>query len=316
MDEQAEQVIREKILAAFPAAYRGEETGTASGSDKEHIWLVDPNDGTSAYLKGWRGSAVSIALVRQGALVLGVVYAPTYPDDNGDLFAWAEGCGPVTRNGKAVTINLADKDLKGADDVPAIVFISQDADKTPAANAACVAPARFIAMPSIAYRLALVAAGEGVAAVSLNSPGDWDYAGGHALLRGAGGVLIDQDGKLIGYSPSGKSSCHWCFGGAPAAVEVLCHRKWKSVLGSPPKSSAPFALVFPARGSAVSDPGRLSAPKAVCSASWRAIRWAAWWSSVRRRASSRSILPASGTWLMAAIGESWRGSLRTIRRWP
>ena len=131
VDEQAEQVIREKILAAFPAAYRGEETGTASGSDKEHIWLVDPNDGTSAYLKGWRGSAISIALVRQGALVLGVVYAPTYPDDNGDLFAWAEGCGPSMRNGKAVTINLADKDLKGADDVPAIVFISQDADKTP-----------------------------------------------------------------------------------------------------------------------------------------------------------------------------------------
>ncbi|MCY2991196.1 MAG: hypothetical protein NTY19_25460 [Planctomycetota bacterium] len=52
----------------------GEETGTASGGDTEHIWLVDPNDGTSAYLKGWRGSAVSLALVRQGVLVLGVVY--------------------------------------------------------------------------------------------------------------------------------------------------------------------------------------------------------------------------------------------------
>lgn len=143
VDEQAEQVIRKKILAAFPAAYRGEETGSASGGDTEHIWLVDPNDGTSAYLKGWRGSAVSIALVRQGALVLGVVYAPTYPDDNGDMFAWAEGCGPVTRNGTPVTTSLADKDLKGDDDVPAIVFISQDADKNPAANAACVAPARL-----------------------------------------------------------------------------------------------------------------------------------------------------------------------------
>ena len=79
VDEEAEQVIREKILAAFPAAYRGEETGTASGGDGEHIWLVDPNDGTSAYLKGWRGSAVSIALVRKGVLVLGVVYAPVLP---------------------------------------------------------------------------------------------------------------------------------------------------------------------------------------------------------------------------------------------
>ncbi|MCY2994647.1 MAG: hypothetical protein NTY19_43315 [Planctomycetota bacterium] len=112
VDEEAEQVIRKKILAVFPAAYRGEETGTTSGGDTEHTWLVDPNDGTSAYLKGWRGSAVSIALVRQGVLVLGVVYAPCYPDDNGDLFAWAEGCGPVMRNGKPVTTSLVDKNLK------------------------------------------------------------------------------------------------------------------------------------------------------------------------------------------------------------
>ena len=41
MDEQAEQVIREKILAAFPAAYRGEETGSATGGDKEHFgWSI------------------------------------------------------------------------------------------------------------------------------------------------------------------------------------------------------------------------------------------------------------------------------------
>lgn len=258
VDEQAERVIREKILAAFPAAYRGEETGTASGGDPEHVWLVDPNDGTSAYLKGWRGSAVSIALVRKGVLVLGVVYASTYPDDNGDLFAWAEGCGPVTRNGKPVTTNLADKDLNGSGDVPAIVFLSQDGDRNPTANAACVVPARFIAMPSIAYRLALVAAGEGVAAVSLNGPGAWDYAGGHALLVGAGGTLIDQDGKPIGYGPHGESHSQWCFCGAPAAVEALCRRDWGSVFGSPTKSTSPYALVRPERGAAVPDPGQLS----------------------------------------------------------
>jgi ADP-ribosylglycohydrolase/fructose-1,6-bisphosphatase/inositol monophosphatase family enzyme len=258
VDEQAEQVIREKLLAAFPAAYCGEETGTASGGDSEYIWLVDPNDGTSAYLKGWRGSAVSIALLRKGVPVLGVVYAPTYPDDNGDLFAWAEGCGPVTRNGKPVTTNLADKDLKGGDDVPAIVFISQDADKNPAANAACAAPERFIAMPSIAYRLALVAAGEGVAAVSLNGPGAWDYAGGHALLIGAGGILVDQDGRPIGYGPRGESHSRWCFGGAPAAVEALYRRDWGNVFGTPAESASPYAMVRPERGAAVPDPGQLS----------------------------------------------------------
>lgn len=258
VDEQAEQVIREKILAAFPAAYLGEETGSADGDDAEHVWLVDPNDGTSAYLKGWRGSAVSIALIHRGAPVLGVVYAFGYPDDNGDLFAWAEGCGPLTRNGRPVTTNLADKGLDGDDDVPAIVFISQDADKNPAGNAACVTPARFIAMPSIAYRLALVAAGEGVAAVSLNGPGAWDYAGGHALLTGVGGVLIDQDGKLIGYDSRGESHSGWCFGGALAAVATLCRHDWDKVFHLPTKPASPFSLVRPERGAAEPDPGRLS----------------------------------------------------------
>lgn len=258
VDEHAEQLIRERILNAFPAAYRGEETGSATGGDPDHIWLVDPNDGTSAYLKGWRGSAVSIALLRDGKPVLGVVYSPCYPDDNGDLFAWAEGCGPVTRNEKPVTTNLADMDLNGSDDIPAVAFISQGADNNSVANADCVTPARFIAMPSIAYRLALVAAGEGVAAVSLNGPGAWDYAGGHALLIGAGGALIDQDGQPIGYDSQGHSGCGWCFGGAPAAVETLARRNWKSVFRGVQKTATLVGLILPTRGEAVSDLGRLS----------------------------------------------------------
>lgn len=257
-DEPAERMIRKIILEAFPAAYRGEETGSVSAGDDEHIWLVDPNDGTSAYLKGWRGSAVSIALLRDGVPVLGVVYAFCYPDDGGDMIAWAEGCGPITRNGKPITTQLADVDLNGGATLPDIVFVSQSADNNSAANADCTKPARFIAMPSIAYRLALVAAGEGVAGVSLNGPGDWDYAGGHALLLAAGGVLINQDGKPITYTRSGESSCHWCFGGAPAAVESLCQRDWRSVRTSGPRFSPPFRLTFPERGRAITDPGRLA----------------------------------------------------------
>ena len=61
-------------------------------------------------------------------------------------------------------------------------------------------------MPSIAYRLALVAAGEGVAAVSLNGPVGWDYAAGHALVSAAGGVLLDQRGAKVTYGRDGSSS--------------------------------------------------------------------------------------------------------------
>jgi hypothetical protein len=106
-DVEAEHAIRARLAAAFPAwAYLGEETGRGAGEAEAPTWLVDPNDGTRDYLKGRRGSAVSIGLARGGRPVLGVVYAFGYPDDRGDLFAWAEGEGPLTRNGQAVTTRL------------------------------------------------------------------------------------------------------------------------------------------------------------------------------------------------------------------
>ncbi|MFN8093695.1 MAG: inositol monophosphatase family protein [Vicinamibacteria bacterium] len=181
-DTEAERLIRARLLAAFPGwGYLGEETGRVEGEAGRPVWLVDPNDGTRDYLKGRRGSAVSIALLVDRQPRLGVVFAFAYPDHRGDLFAWAEGCGPVTRNGQPLDPRLP-ADL-GAGDV---VLVSSAGDRDSAGNLRCVAPARFRTVPSIAHRLALVAAGEAAAAVSLNWPGAWDYGAGHALLRGAG----------------------------------------------------------------------------------------------------------------------------------
>src|SRR5689334_3178719 len=77
-DNLAEAAIRDLLEAAYPEfGARGEEL---SGRDRpardadRHVWLIDPNDGTRDYLKGYRGSAVSIALLRDGAPVAGVVY--------------------------------------------------------------------------------------------------------------------------------------------------------------------------------------------------------------------------------------------------
>src|SRR5688572_7427606 len=94
-DVEAERAIRRRLEDAFPDwSYLGEETGSRRGDPAAPIWLVDPNDGTRDYLVGRRGSAVSIGLVHERRPVLGVVNAFGYPDDDGELFAWAEGCGP------------------------------------------------------------------------------------------------------------------------------------------------------------------------------------------------------------------------------
>jgi fructose-1,6-bisphosphatase/inositol monophosphatase family enzyme len=113
-----------------------------------HCWVVDPHDGTGAFLDGRRGSSVSIALLRDRVPVLGVVYAYAYPGNEGDLISWAEGCGPVRRNGELMPARLDSRDL----DRDAIVAFSYVAAQSPAANARAVAPARFLS--SIAYRLA------------------------------------------------------------------------------------------------------------------------------------------------------------------
>lgn len=227
IDEEIEALLRARLTGLLPALFRGEETGVqpAGPGGEGWCWLVDPHDGTSAFLQGHRGTAVSVALLRAGVPVLGVVYAPFSPDRGDDLIAWAEGAGPLTRNGMPVPTDLRDGTLRAG----AIVFVSQDAPRKPATNATLCAPARWIALPGIAYRLARVAAGDGVAAVSLAHPVGHDLAAGHALLRGAGGVLLDERGREVTYTPDGRTAVRRCFGGAPRAARELAARDWHAV---------------------------------------------------------------------------------------
>lgn len=261
-DEAAERLIRERVLAVSPDGwgYRGEETqprvpARPDVAGQRHLWLVDPNDGTASYCEGWRGSATSIALLRDGAPVLGVVYAFAAPDDGGDLFAWAEGCGPLRRNGQPVTR----PDWQTVVTPETVTIVSQGADRRARGNVAEVAPGRYLSIASIAYRLALVAAGDGEVAVGLAHAGDWDYAGGHALLRSAGGELIDQAGAPVTYhATSGASTTRFCFGGSPALIQEIRRRPWQDVLSRPKVvEEEPFGLAWPARGQIMGNNPRL-----------------------------------------------------------
>ncbi len=224
IDADAEALIRRILRDAYPDwGYLGEETGPGGPSDAGHCWVVDPNDGTVSFLRRLRGTAVSIALLHDDEPVLGVVFAPMAPDDRGDLIAWARG-EPLTRNGRAVARSALSPSL-GLHDV---VLVSQEAGRSPAANAECTAPARFRALPSIAYRLALVAVGEGEAGVSLHGPRDWDFAAGHALLRSVGRELVDEAGRPIRYR-LGHAESGYAIGGALEVARGLATRPWAAV---------------------------------------------------------------------------------------
>jgi myo-inositol-1(or 4)-monophosphatase len=98
VDDEMEALLRERLLRLLPARWLGEETGALVGPGGSWCWLVDPHDGTSAFLAGERGSAVSIALLREAIPVLGVVHAPFPPDRGADTIAWADGSDCLLRN--------------------------------------------------------------------------------------------------------------------------------------------------------------------------------------------------------------------------
>jgi ADP-ribosyl-[dinitrogen reductase] hydrolase len=234
VDTEAETLIGQRLRSVFPDwQVIGEELGT-QGDANEHTWLVDPHDGTVAFLRGYRGSSVSIALLRSNKVVLGVVYCPVPLSGKADLFSWAEGCGPARRNGRVMERTWSHELTSSS-----VALVSFAADNNPEANAILVSPARFQTVPSLAYRLALVAAGEAEFTSSLNGPNDYDYAAGHALLRAVGGVLVDNRGVPIGYHRHQQGSgpetqtalMTSVFGGSPHFAKLLCLNDWSKVFG-------------------------------------------------------------------------------------
>lgn len=101
-----------------------------------------------------------------------------------------------------------------------IYYLHRKPALNPAENLRQNPPARVMAMPSIAYRLALAAAGEADLAISLTSGLDaFDIAGGHALLIGTGKVLTDLGGSPIRYDRG--MTYTGCIGGAKPLIHAV-----------------------------------------------------------------------------------------------
>lgn len=226
VDEEIEVVLREALLELLNCDFWGEETG-AQLTDHEYCWVVDPNDGTNDFLRGRKGSAISVGLLHNARPVLGVVYSPITPDRGPDCISWAEGCSNVIRNGREVLSQLEHATLAPGSHI----LMSTAAANKPELNAELCAPADFIPMPSIAYRLARVAAGDAVACASLVPVSAHDVVGGHALLIGAQGVLLNQYGDSVSYDTAAQliKVSERCFGGAPAACRELARRDWEKL---------------------------------------------------------------------------------------
>ena len=148
-------------------------------------WVVDPIDGTRAYITGRADWTVSVGLVENGRPVIAALYAPVTEE----MFLAARGKG-ATLNGAA--IHSRDGGLSGARLAGPKRTLNSLAGLAPGIHAE---PKVF----SLALRLARVAQGELDAAFASKGGRDWDLAAADLLVHEAGGVLTDFAGHVLSY---------------------------------------------------------------------------------------------------------------------
>ena len=229
IDDEIEVRLRDALQRALPCTFIGEETGETRGTLEGWCWIVDPHDATTDFLKGTRGSSISVGLVRGSTPVLGVVHAPASPDRGWETYAWAEGAGPLRRNGEPVQCDLREGSLAKR----AIVFATTTSALRPVIFSRATAPARYVALASVAHRMARVAAGDGVATLSIHQVNEYDIAAGAALLRASGGVVLDFSGSEVVFTGRPNALVNGCFAGAPQAAAQLSRFDWNAVRAEP-----------------------------------------------------------------------------------
>ena len=103
-DVRCEHAIREVLEARFPTyGFLGEET-QSRGVDAENVWLVDPIDGTKAFVREYPMFSTQIALMRRGEIVLGVSSAPIY----GEVAFAERGCGAFLNDAPITVSQIAE----------------------------------------------------------------------------------------------------------------------------------------------------------------------------------------------------------------
>ena len=152
---------------------------------RARVWVVDPIDGTREFIDGIPEWCVSIGLVEGGIAVAGGILNPA----SGETVLGGVGLG-VTLNGEAAPERPRQQGLEGA-----LVLASRS--ETGRGEWERYADAPFAVRPcgSVAYKLALVAAGVADATWTLSPKNEWDVAAGAALVRAAGGAVLHADGS-------------------------------------------------------------------------------------------------------------------------
>jgi myo-inositol-1(or 4)-monophosphatase len=201
-DLAVDALLRERLEATGVAGgWLSEETeDDPARLTADRVWIVDPIDGTRAFLAGRDDWCVSVALTEQGRPIVGAIYAPS----TDDLFLAAAG-GGATHNGRPIAASdgssLAGARVAG-----------------PERRLARLAPFGIVAEPKVhalALRITFVAQGRLDVALGGPNSNDWDLAAADLLVHEARGALTTLAGEILVYNrPKPKHSALFAAGRA------------------------------------------------------------------------------------------------------
>ena len=178
--------LHDTLMAARPDyGWLSEESADDPARLSRHeVFVIDPIDGTVAFLKNRPHFTICAAIVVEGRPCCGVVYNPI----SEELYTARQGAG-AHRNGMAIHVG----------DRATLEDCAMLGDRTQLTRAPW--PAMHVQnRNSVAYRVVLVADGSADASVSLTAKRDWDLAAADIILTEAGGCLTDANGAALIYN--------------------------------------------------------------------------------------------------------------------
>ncbi|MAO54707.1 MAG: 3'(2'),5'-bisphosphate nucleotidase [Rhodospirillaceae bacterium] len=206
-DRLAEDLITAALKAevsdAFPII--GEEAVDAEGMTQPTapvFWLVDPLDGTKEFVKRTGEFTVNIALIKDGAPILGVVHLPVL----NETFMAADGLGAFKQTCDGGPASIAAREVPTAG-VTAVVSKSHGAEEADAFLERYTVAERIGAGSSLKF--CRVAEGAADIYPRFGRTMEWDTAAGHAVVNAAGGRVVKTDGSPLTYSKPGLDNPHF-----------------------------------------------------------------------------------------------------------
>lgn len=187
-DLAVDRFLHDTLLAERPDhGWLSEETvDTPERLGRARVFVVDPIDGTRAFLDGQRDFALSLALVEAGRTVAAVVHLPAH----GATYA-AQAGGPATRNGQTLA------PVPRAEGGTATVLTSRPSLDPVHWKDGRPPPLERHFRSSIAFRLCLVAEGRFDSMLTLRPAWEWDVAAGVLIAERAGAVVTDPAGRPV-----------------------------------------------------------------------------------------------------------------------